>query len=52
MKLPDPLAHLIDFAPNIDELPKYVTSTEANLDLLLEVKAEFIYSNRKLPTDS
>ena len=42
-KLPDPLAHPIDSVPNIDELPKYETSTEANLDLFQKVKTEFIY---------
>ena len=52
VKLPDPLEHLIDSVPNINELPKYETSTEANLDLLKKVKTEFIYSNRKLSTES
>ena len=51
-KLPDPLAHLIDSVPNIHELPKYDSPTEANLDLLKKVKTEFIYSNRKLSTES
>ena len=41
-KLPDPFAQLIDSVPNIDELPKYATSTEANLDLLKKVKTGFI----------
>ena len=44
VKLPDPLEHLIDSVPNINELP--------NLDLLKKVKTEFIYSNRKLSTES
>ena len=48
MKLPDPLAHLIDSVPKIDELPRYETSPEANLDLLKKVKTEFIYSNQKI----
>ena len=52
VKLPDSLAHLIDSVPNINELPKYETSTEANLDLLKKVKTEFIYSNQKLSTES
>ena len=52
VKLPDPLAHLIDSVPNINELPKYESSTEANLDLLKKVKTEIIYSNRKLSTES
>ena len=52
VKLPDPLAHLIDSVPNIHELPKYDSPTEANLDLLKKVKTEFIYSNRKLSTES
>ena len=52
VKLPDPLAQLIDSVPNFDELPKYATSTEANLDLLKKGKTGFIYSNRKLSTDS
>ena len=52
VKLPDPLAHLIDSVPNIHELPKYDSPTEANLDLLKKVKKEFIYSNRKLSTES
>ena len=52
VKFPDPLAHLIDSVPNINELPKHETSTEANLDLLKKVKTEFIYSNRKLSTES
>ena len=52
VKLPDTLAHLIDSVPNINELPKYESSTEANLDLLKKVKTEFIYSNRKLSTES
>ena len=52
VKLPDPLAHLIDSVPNINELPKYESRTEANLDLLKKVKTEFIYSNRKLTTES
>ena len=52
VKLPDPLAHLIDSITNINELPKYESSTEANLDLLKKVKTEFIYSNRKLSTES
>ena len=52
VKLPDPLAHLNDSVPNINELPKYESSTEANLDLLKKVKTEFIYSNRKLSTES
>ena len=52
VKLPDPLANLIDSVPNINELPKYETSTEANPDLLKKVKTEFIYSNRKLSTKS
>ena len=52
VKLPDPLAHLIDSVPSINELPKYGTSTEANLDLLKKVKTEFIYSNGKLSTES
>ena len=49
--MPDPLEHLIDSVPNINELPKYETSTDANLDLLKKVKTEFIYSNRKLSTE-
>ena len=52
VKLPDPLAHLIDSVPYINDLPKYDSSTEANLDLLKKVKTEFIYSNRKLSTES
>ena len=52
VKLTDPLAHLIDSVPNIHELPKYDSPTEANLDLLKKVKTEFIYSNRKLSTES
>ena len=28
VKLPDPLAHLIDSVPNINELPKYETSAK------------------------
>ena len=52
VKLPDPLADLIDSVPKINELPKYESSTEANLDLLKKVKTEFIYSNRKLSTES
>ena len=52
VKFPDLLAHLIDSVPNINELPKYESSTEANLDLLKKVKTEFIYSNRKLSTES
>ena len=52
VKLPDPLEHLIDSVPNINELPRYETSTDANLDLLKKVKTEFIYSNRKLSTES
>ena len=52
VKLPDPLAHLIDSVPNIHELLKYDSPTEANLDLLKKVKTEFIYSNRKLSTES
>ena len=52
VKLTDPLAHLIDSVPNINELPKYESSTEANLDLLQKVETEFIYSNRKLSTES
>ena len=52
VKLPDPLEHLIDSVPNINELPKYESSTEANLDLLKKVKTEFIYFNRKLSTES
>ena len=52
VKLPDPLAHLIDSVPNINELPKYETSTDANLDLLKTINTEFIYSNRKLSTES
>ena len=52
VKLPDPLAHLIDSVPNINELPKYESSTDANLDLLKKVKTEFIYPNRKLSTES
>ena len=52
VKLPDPLAHLIDSVPNINELPKFESSTEAKLDLLKNVKTEFIYSNRKLSTES
>ena len=50
--MPDPLAHLIDSVSSINELPKYETGTEANLDLLKKVKTEFIYSNRKLSTES
>ena len=42
VKMPDPLANLIDPVPKIDELPKYETSTEANLDLLKKVKGELI----------
>ena len=52
VKLPDPLEHLIDSVPNINELPTYESSTEANLDFLKKVKTEFIYSNRKLSTES
>ena len=52
VKLSNPLAHLIDSVPNINELLKYKTSTDANLDLLKKVKTEFIYSNRKLSTES
>ena len=52
VKLPDPLEQLIDLVPNINELPKYETSTDASLDLLKKVKTEFIYSNRKLSTES
>ena len=52
VKLLDPLAHLSDSVPNINELPKYETRTEANLDLLKKVKTEFINSNRKLSTES
>ena len=52
VNLPDPLAHLIESAPNINELPIYETSTDANLDLLKKVNTEFIYSNRKLSTES
>ena len=52
VKLPDPLEHFIDSVPNINELPKHESSTEANLDLLKKVKTEFIYSNRKLSTES
>ena len=52
VKLPDPLAHLIDSVPNINKFPKYESSTEANLDLLKKVKTEFIYSKRKLSTES
>ena len=44
VKLPDPLEHLIDSVPNINELPKYESSTEANLDLLKKVKTEFIFN--------
>ena len=52
VKLPDPLELLIDSVPHINELPKYESSTEANLDLLKKVKTEFRYSNRKLSTES
>ena len=52
VKLPDPLEHLINSVPHINELPKYESSTEANLDLLKKVKTEFSYSNRKLSTES
>ena len=52
VKLRGPLAHLIDSVPNINDLPKYDSSTEANLDLLKKVKTEFIYSIRKLSTES
>ena len=52
VNLPDPLEHLIDSVPNTNELPKYETSTDANLDLLKKFKTEFIYSNRKLSTES
>ena len=38
VKLPDPLANLVDSLPNINESPKYETSTEANLDLLKKFK--------------
>ena len=38
--------------PNINELPKNETSTDANLDLLKKFKTEFIYSNQKLSTES
>ena len=51
MKLSDPLANLIDSVLNIIVLPKYETSTEANLDLLKKVKTEFIYSNWNLSTE-
>ena len=34
LKLPDPLVQLVDSVLNIDELPKYEISAEANLDLL------------------
>ena len=37
VKLPDPIEQLIDSVPDINELPKYGTSTEANLDLLKKV---------------
>ena len=47
VKSPDPLAYLIDSVPNLDELLKPETSTEANLDLLKKVKIDFIYCNRK-----
>ena len=52
VKLPDPPAKLFDSVTNINEQPKYETSNEANLDLLKKVKSEFIYSNRKLSTES
>ena len=52
VKLSDPLLHLIDSVLNINQLPKYESSTEANLYLLKKVKTEFIYSNRKLSTES
>ena len=52
VKLPDLLARLVDSVPNINELPKYETRTDTNLDLLKKVKTEFIYSNRKLSTES
>ena len=52
VKLPDPLAHLIDSVPNINELPKYESSTETNIDFLKKVKTEIIYWNRKLSTES
>ena len=52
VKLLDPLAHLIDSKLNFDELTKYETRNEANLDLLKKVKTEFFYSNRKLSTES
>ena len=45
------IEHLIDSVPNIDELPKYESSTEANLDLFKKVKT-ILFSNRKLSTDS
>ena len=52
VKVPNPVAHLIDSVPNINELPKHESITEANLDLLKKVKTEFIHSNRKLSTKS
>ena len=52
VKFPDPLEHLIDSVQNINDLPKYETSTDANPDLLKKIKTEFIYSNRKLSTES
>ena len=52
VKLTVPLEQLIDSVPNINWLPTYESSTEANLDLLKKVKTEFNYSNRKLSTES
>ena len=49
VKLPDPLAHLIDSVPNINELPKYESSTEANLDLLKKVKTIFFIQIESYP---
>ena len=51
VKLPDSLAHSIDSLPNIDELPKSESSTEANLDLLKKVETEFIQIESYQPTN-
>ena len=52
VQLVDPLAHLLAEVPPLDLLPKYDRISDANLDLIRQVKTEFTLAPRPLTTSA
>ena len=45
VKLPDPLAHLIETLPSVDEMPTYNRQVDASMDILRNVREKLTRVN-------